>query len=107
MKSHASTTDDRDKHKVTDEELQTTMMIWHESDDDGTGVDAAGLGAVVSKMFQQGLIQMTIGTECGGVLMEMDESEEFDTTCCPRGQCPEPPWTFTCTQDCSDFVLPI
>ena len=35
------------------------MMIWHESDDDGIGVDAAGLGAVVSKMFQQGLIQMT------------------------------------------------
>jgi hypothetical protein len=35
------------------------MVIWHESDEDGYGVNAAGLGNVVGKMLKAGIIRMT------------------------------------------------
>jgi hypothetical protein len=45
--------------RISDEDLQTTMVIWHESDEDGYGVNAAGLGNVVGKMLKAGIIRMT------------------------------------------------
>ena len=50
--------------RISDEELQRTVVIWHESCDtaeQGEGaVDAAGLAVVIAKMLQQNIIRATV-----------------------------------------------
>ena len=44
---------------ISDEELQSTMVIWHTTNDDGSGVDAKGLASVIAQLIKQGVIKIT------------------------------------------------
>jgi len=46
-------------HKISDEELQTTMEIWHEFDEEGAGVTREGASGVLTGMLKAGVIRMT------------------------------------------------
>eukprot|EP01043_Picozoa_sp_COSAG02_P071711 COSAG02_NODE_13217_length_1425_cov_0.748869_1_plen_357_part_00 len=45
--------------RITDEELQQTMEIWHDFDEDGRGVTASGLGGVMTGMMRAGVIRIS------------------------------------------------
>ena len=44
------------KLRITDEELQICQRIWHEYDDDGTGVSLEDLTSILQKMLKAGAI---------------------------------------------------
>lgn len=44
---------------ISDEELQSTMVVWHTTNDDGSGVDAKGLASVIAQLIKQGVIKIT------------------------------------------------
>ncbi len=46
-------------HKISNGELQTTMEIWHEFDDEGLGVTREGASGVLTGMLKAGVIRMT------------------------------------------------
>ena len=46
-------------NRISDQELQHSMSIWAEFDDDGCGVTQEGLSAVMSRMMKAGVISMT------------------------------------------------
>ena len=43
-------------NRITDEELQVCQRIWHEYDDDGTGVNVEDLSSILEKMLKEGAI---------------------------------------------------
>jgi len=46
-------------HTISNEELQTTMEIWHEFDEEGQGVTREGASGVLTGMLKAGVIRMT------------------------------------------------